>query len=283
MTGVTVSKGYVVLAQNTSDVDYVKQAYVLALSIHATQSETAISIITNDSVPSEYQHVFDQIIPIPWTTNDVATRYVAEHRWKIYHVTPYDETIVLDTDMLMLQDINDWWWYCQDHDLLFCSTALNYKGEIIKNSIYRQTFTANSLPNTYFALHYFKKSEQAEYFYKALEFVVNNWAWCYGKLAAENYQDWLSMDLAASIALELCGYNSCADACSPLTFVHMKPAVQGWHPVPDKWTVTVPYSYTNDGVLTVGNIKQTKLFHYVEKDFVDLDIIDKLKRLIHGI
>ena len=276
-----VSKGYIVLAQNTAEFDYVKQAYALALSIHATQSETAISIITNDNVPEEYQEVFDQIIPIPWTDEE-STRYASEHRWKIYHVTPYDETIVLDTDMLFLQDINDWWWYCQDHELLFCSKTINYKGEEIKDSIYRKTFTANNLPNTFFALHYFKKSERAEYFYKTLEFVVNNWAWCYGKLAQEHYQNWLSMDLAAAIALELCGYNSSADVCSPLTFVHMKPAVQGWHPVPASWKNTVPYMFTKSGELIVGNIKQHVLFHYVEKDFVDLDIIQKLKRLANG-
>jgi hypothetical protein len=279
---ISVSKGYIVLAQNTADVDYVKQAYVLALSIHATQSETAISIVTNDNVPEEYQDVFDQIIPIPWIDSTPESRYVAEHRWKIYHVTPYDETIVLDTDMLMLEDINDWWWYCQDHDLLFCSQVLDYKGDIINNSVYRKTFVANKLPSPYFALHYFKKSEQAEYFYKVLEFVVNNWAWCYGKLAKEHYQDWLSMDLAAAIALELCGYNDRADICSPLRFVHMKPAVQGWHPIPAKWQNTVPYSFTKSGQLTVGNIKQPYLFHYVEKDFIGIDIIKKLKRLADG-
>jgi hypothetical protein len=103
-----------------------------------------------------------------------------------------------------------------------------------------------------------------------LEFVVNNWAWCYGKLAKEHYQDWLSMDLAAAIALELCGYNYRADICSPLRFVHMKPAVQGWHPIPAKWQNTVPYSFTKSGQLTVGNIKQPYLFHYVEKDFIFL-------------
>jgi hypothetical protein len=276
-----MSKGFVVLAKNTADTDYVKQAYVLALSILATQTETAISIVTNDNVPEEYQEVFDQIIPIPWEDR-VSSRYVAEHRWKIYHVTPYDETIVLDTDMIFLQDINDWWWYCQDHELLFCTSALNYKGDVIENSIYRKTFIQNNLPSPYFALHYFKKSERAEYFYKTLEFVVNNWAWCYGKLASEHYQNWLSMDLAAAIAVELCGYHSSVDVCSPLKFVHMKAGVQGWHPVPSSWRNTIPYSYTKSGDLTVGNIRQHHLFHYVEDKFIDIDIIKKLKKLSNG-
>ena len=276
-----MSKGYVILAQNTAEDDYIRQAYALALSIHATQKIKDVSLLTNDQVPIEYQHAFDKIIPIPWEDTD--SRFRAENRWKIYHVTPYDETMVLDSDMLMLKNIDDWWWYAQDHELLFCSQTLNFKGDKIDNSAYRKTFTANQLPNAHFALHYFKKSETAEYFYKTLEFVVNNWAWCYGKFAPEHYQDWLSMDLAAAIALEMTGLNACADSCSPFRFIHMKPGVQDWNPVPAFWTRTIPHIFTRDGEMIVGNIKQQCLFHYVEKDFVkDGDIIIKLKEIING-
>lgn len=276
-----MSKGYVILAQNTAKDDYVRQAYALALSIHATQNIKDVTLLTNDVVPEKYLEIFDKIIPIPWEDTD--SRFRAENRWKIYHITPYDETIVLDSDMLMLKNIDNYWWYAQDHDLLFCSNTLNSKGELIDNSIYRKTFTANNLPNSHFALHYFKKSEAAEYFYKTLEFVVNNWEWCYGKFASEYYQDWLSMDLAAAIALEITGLNNCVDNCSPFRFVHMKPGVQGWNPTPALWTHTIPHIFTKDGEMIVGNIKQQHLFHYIEKDFVDDgDIINKLQRLVYG-
>ena len=278
-----MSKGFLIFAENKGEINYVMQAYALALSIKATQAEvTSVSIVTNDILDDTYKHAFDQVIPIPWY-DKVGGDLSAEHRWKLYHVTPYDETIVLDADMLMLKDIGDWWWYAQDHDLLFCEKTLNYKGEIINDSVYRKTFTVNQLPNTHHALHYFKKSETAEYFYKTLEFVVNNWAWCYGKFAPEHYQDWLSMDLASAIALEMTGYNSCADSCSPFRFIHMKPGVQDWHPVPIRWTETIPNIYTKHGELIVGNIKQYQLFHYIEKDFVaDGNIISKLRRILDG-
>ena len=43
---VTVSKGFVVLAQNNNSVDYITQAYALALSIKASQREhNLISLI----------------------------------------------------------------------------------------------------------------------------------------------------------------------------------------------------------------------------------------------
>jgi hypothetical protein len=51
---VLVSKGFVVVAQNTDNVDYVRQAYALALSIKYSQTVVNnISIITNDIVPNE--------------------------------------------------------------------------------------------------------------------------------------------------------------------------------------------------------------------------------------
>ena len=121
-----VSKGFLVLAQNTDDVDYVKQAYALALSIKFSQTTvTSISLVTNNIVPAEYLEVFDNVIPIPWYKE--GTRYQAENRWKLYHVTPYAETIVLDTDMLLLEDISEWWNYCGNHNLKFCSKIKNHK------------------------------------------------------------------------------------------------------------------------------------------------------------
>ena len=62
-----MSKGFVVLAQNSNGIDYIKQAYALALSIKLSQLDVNnISIITNDTVPNEYKSLFDQIVPIPW-------------------------------------------------------------------------------------------------------------------------------------------------------------------------------------------------------------------------
>ena len=60
-----MTKGYVVLAQNTDTIDYIRQAYALALSLKLSQrSVSNISIITDDVIPDEYKSVFENIIPI---------------------------------------------------------------------------------------------------------------------------------------------------------------------------------------------------------------------------
>ena len=280
--GVLVSKGFLVFAQNTDTVDYIKQAYALALSIKFSQQQcTNISLVTNDIVPTEYIDIFDSIIPIPWGDHSENPGYQAENRWKLYHATPYEETIVLDTDMLLLEDISVWWDYCSKYDLKYCSTITNYKLETVVDTIHRKAFIANKLTSPYSALHYFKKSPTALIFYKTLEFVCNNWEWCYTKFAPNEYQSWLSMDLAVAIAIEITGmHDEAIDTCCPLRFVHMKGPLQGWPMDTTSWQDNVFCFLNSKGDLIVGNIKQSKLFHYVEKDFLNQYIIDGLRRLV---
>jgi len=278
-----VSKGFLLFAQNTDTVDYITQAYALALSIVISQKTVSkVSLMTNNLVPKKYQKVFDQIIPIPWTT-DITSSLAGEHRWKLYHASPYEETIVLDSDMLLLDDISIWWDYCSNYDIKFCNRIKNYKLETVNDTYHRKAFIENKLTNPYFALHYFKKRPSSHEFYKVLEFVCNNWEWCYSQFAPVEYQNWLSMDLAVAIAIEISGMHEIAlDNCSPLDFVHMKTPVQGWSPIPVSWQDTVPFVLNSKANLVVGNIKQTKLFHYVEKNFISKKILSKLEDLCNG-
>ena len=279
-----MSKGFLVLAQNTSTVDYVKQAYALALSIKATQKTvTNISIITNDPMPDHYKEVFDQIIPIAWSDIAFNPDWKIENRWKLFHQTPYNETIVLDTDMLFLDDVTDWWEYLSTKELFFCSKVKNYKEEVFTQDVFhRKAFINNDLPNPYVALHYFKKESGMAYeFYKLLEFVFKNWEHCYKKFASKSYQNWLSFDLSAAIVIEMMGIERLVtDNASPLEFVHMKPALQGLSPVPVRWQDSIHCYYNNKNDLLIGTYRQRFLVHYVEKDFVTDDLITKLEQRI---
>jgi len=144
-----VSKGFLIFAQNTDTVDYISQAYALALSIKYSQkSVTDISLVTTNDIPEKYKGVFDKIIPTPWSENTSESRYATEHRWKLYHVTPYDETIVLDSDMLLLEDITTWWEYCSNYDLKFCSRIKNYKLETVQDTFHRKTFISGNIALT---------------------------------------------------------------------------------------------------------------------------------------
>src|SRR5271157_3807356 len=96
-------RGFLTIAQNSADTDYIRLAYGLALSLKATQKENgylSILVTPGTIVNKEYRWAFDEIIEIPWGDNATASRWKLENEWKAYHVTPYRETIKLDADML---------------------------------------------------------------------------------------------------------------------------------------------------------------------------------------
>ena len=276
-----MSKGFVIYAQNTKETNYVRQAYALALSIKYSQkSVTNVTLVTNNRVPAKYKAVFDNVFKIPWGDHAKGSRYNAENRWKLYHITPYDETIVLDSDMLLLEDIEIWWKYCSNFDVKFCSKIKNHKLDTVIDTIHRRAFIENGLSSPYYALHYFKKTDRARDFYKVLEFVCKNWEWCYTAYASNFYQNWLSMDLATAIAVEILGnYEASIDSCSPLEFIHMKCAIQEWDKEFTSWLNAVSYMLNSKGEVLVGNIKQSKLFHYIDDEFLSDTILNQLEEL----
>jgi len=89
------------------------------------------------------------------------------------------------------------------------------------------------------------------------------------------------MDLATAIAIEImCAHEEVLDNTSPLNFIHMKTPLQGWNILNTSWQDAVLYNF--DGSLTVANIHQSKIFHYVENDFLSDKIISRLEELTRG-
>ena len=273
-----MSNGFCLLAQNNSEVDYIKQAYALAVSIHKFNKGQNVSLITNDEVPEEYKHVFDKIIDIPWTDQAEHTDWKIENRWKVYHASPYEHTIVMDVDMLILHDITHWWKELKKRNLFFVSNVKNYRNENVTTRYYRKTWDENNLPNLYSAFYYFKKSDEAHEFFKLLEIIMINWELFYGRFAGNYYQKWCSMDLSCSIASKILDNTlNITDPTSFITFTHMKPHCQNWHEVPTKWTTVLGGYFTKDKTMMVGNFLQRNILHYVEPEFLTDRLISRLE------
>ena len=94
--------------------------------------------------------------------------------WQLYWATPYDETIVLDADMLFLNDYSYWWDYLSKFDLLFPDTIINYKQETIKHEQYDKILTEHEIRPAYEKMFYFKKGDKALEFFNMLSQVIQN-------------------------------------------------------------------------------------------------------------
>ncbi len=266
-----MNKGFCILAENNYKTDYVKQAYALALSIHKHNKEN-ISIITDDIVPDQYKHVFDNIIPIPWGNLAKNSDWKIENRWKLYHLSPYAHTIVMDADMLILENIKEWWYKCFNHAIAFTTDVTTYKGDIVTSNYYRKTFVANDLPNLYSGLYYFKKCSVAKEFFTLVEIISKNWQIFYKQFAPKNAQTWQSFDLNCAIAYKLLNLPNIK---TPLSFIHMKPHVQHWDNVPIKWTDYLDVHI--DEEIYLGNFTQKGVLHYVEDEFLTDELLEYLK------
>ena len=266
-----MTKGIVVLAQNNETDDYVEQACLLAMSLQI-HNDIRISLITDDNVPQEYVSLFDKIIPIPFGDNAEDSEWKVENRWKIYHASPYDETIVMDTDMLVLQNIDVWWNFLSNYEMYFTSKVLNYRGETANTNYYRKTFVENNLPNLFSGFHYFKKCEFAKEFYHWLELVVNNWETFYEQhLDNSSRPKHLSIDVCAAIVAKILDCEAfITNKISKFpSFTHMKQHCQGWSNVQSSWQDQMGVYISKDGSLKIGNYLQTGVLHYTEKDFVE--------------
>jgi len=197
-------------------------------------------------------------------------------------MTPYDETVVLDTDMLFPTDVSHWWDILSQRDVWATTKVRTFRGEIVSSNYYREYFVKNNLPNVYTAFFYFKKSELASELFAMTEIVFQHWQRFFYKYMPEGKPDRLSGDVAFALAMQLLGIeHECTreniDAVP--TFVHMKSHVQNVPTsiISHNWTETIPTYYNTYTDFKVGNFQQLLPFHYVEKDWLTLKMIKQME------
>lgn len=277
-----MNRGIFLFAQN-SDINYVRQACFCAYSIKQSNPNISVTLATNDFVPEKYIKYFDNIIDIPGDDLAESENWKVSNRVKIYNLSPYEETIVLDVDMLVLSDISKWWENLENYDLYFTSNPITYKGEIVTSNYYRKTFTENYLPNIYVGVHYFKKSELAQEFYAWLDIIVKNWKEFYNQHLENKKPSFCSIDVCAAIAIKImdCQHQVTNKSKTYPTFIHMKSQCQNWRRPVSYWQDYVDVYFTEDFDFKIGNFKQSGVFHYTENNFVDNFLENKIRELVN--
>jgi len=279
-----MSKGFGIFAQNVynegHECDYLRQAYALALSIKINcGSDQKIFVMTNDEVPEKYRKVFDHIVEIPWGDMAENSMWKIENRWKMYHASPFEHTIVLDADCLVQRDVTHWWKILEQRDVCYSSRPLNYQGRPMQSTYYRKCFVANNLPMVYNTIHYFKKSDRAKAFFEMVEIIVNDWEKFYLRYAPLEYQKWSSMDLTCAIASKLLGMEEEITDPNFIPFIHMKPRCQNWISAPNKWTNVIGSYIDTSGIVKLGNYRIQDVLHYVEDEFLTNNKIETLEAI----
>jgi hypothetical protein len=306
-------RGFITIAQRSGKLNYLRMAYGLALSLKATQRDVphlSVMVTSGTKIPAKYAAVFDEVIDIPGLDDSKDSRWKIHNKWKVYHVTPYEETILLDADMIFPTDVSDWWDILGDQrDVWFATQPATYRGDPVDIGTYRQEFLTNSLPMVYTAFLYFRQSEIAQELFDTAATVYHNWvamrdnyqlrktdeellsdmqqfrsplrhSWTH---FFQDYPRYVSGDLAFAIATKIMGEvdSFAPDGMFP-TFTHMKPGDQGLDLVPSLWSNSLPSVLREDMTLLIGNYRQRYPFHYVEKEWLTQDVILTLEKAARG-
>lgn len=259
-----MDKGIVIIAQNNATTDYVACARVLAKSIKKTNPNLSVSIITNNLEEAD-NPIFDYIIPLPY--GDISTEdWKLSNDWQVYEASPYDETIKIESDVLITRDILNWWECASHRDLIIAQGCMDYKNKVSTSRFYRNFFDKNTLPDVYNGIVYFKKSDLAQEFFALVRDIFENWEQYRDALAYCSSSEMITTDVAYAIATNIVGeqYAMMPPQHNPFKWVHMKPRII--NTMSDDWTRECFFEILNCGQVRINSYTQYYPVHYVHKE-----------------
>lgn len=204
--------GALIFAQNNSTVDYIKLA-VFAADRVINYLNIPVSIVTDNKewLLQQYPtHKFDKIIEIE-TDNGTQQKLFYDgsfaskkldwknlSRHQVYDITPYDETLVLDSD------------YIINSSILMKAFDREYDIQIYKNSFdiagWRETTEFSrvneySIPFYWATVFFFRKTPITKTFFDLITYIKSNWM--YFRMLYSIESQTFRNDFAFSIAIHI--------------------------------------------------------------------------------
>lgn len=250
-------QGYLIVATNTRDIDYVDCSRTLAKTIKYWHPDAKICLLTNEKVGTDFLFDYVREFPFPLADNAYA------NDWQVFHATPFRETIKLEGDMLITSPIDHWWNQCRHRDVVVSTGCRDWKDQIAQSRHYRQVFDVNNLPDVYNAITYWRLSHTAQEFFNTVQNIFENWPRYHALLKFP--EDRPSTDVVYAMAANIIGPERCTmPFASYPQIVHMKRHILAAKR--ENWIEEMLWEY-RDYLLRVNTVVQTRAFHYHVKDW----------------
>ena len=184
-------KGFLLLAFNNNEIDYIKMACCCASSIKSHLKYNHITLVTESTnwlerilSKKEIKKIFDNIILVdppkqknirthhdsPWTK--FKAPFLNNKRSSAYELSPYKETILLDVDYLVMSNSLDLVWD-NTEDFLINKKATNLRNKKFHEKTIR--LSPNGIPMYWATLIYFKKCELSKLIFDLTIFIKDNY------------------------------------------------------------------------------------------------------------
>lgn len=274
-------RGFLTFAQNT-EVDYLQLAYVQAMAVKLTMPGSRYAVIvdkqTMEKVTDQHRQVFDYVIELP---EDHAEKehWKLSNEWQVFYLTPFKETIKLESDLVFTRSIDHWWTAFRLRDIVLSTGCRDYLQRLSSNRTYRRVFDDNELPDVYNGLMYFRYSQPAAEFFWYAEQIFKNWDYVRDNLLKNCRDESPTTDVVYALTAKILGVERCTlSSIDYINFVHMKPAINGFSDV-SNWTESV-ICETDLPMIRINNINQYHPVHYYEKSWVTDEIIKEYEQCL---
>lgn len=165
----TVSKGVVLFAHNTDTIDYYAMASYTAGRIYKFLNLPVTVITDNNSITTDFS--FDRIIKVDpdYSNKRKKSVWINKGRFEVFDLTPYEETILLDTDYMINGDqLLKTFDYYSD---FVCYHDSKY---FLKNNLNEQ-LSKKSFPTLWATVIRFRKTERVEQVFEMINMIQNNY------------------------------------------------------------------------------------------------------------
>jgi hypothetical protein len=179
-----MTQGILIFAFNNSEIDYVSIAAYAAKQAKKFLN-LPVSIVTNQSsyVQDKFSEVFDKVILFNDTSTQVKRFYNGSDSYKsavwhnasrsnCYDFTPYDETLVIDSDFIINSDFLKYCW-TQPNDFLIYDNSLDLASW--RDTSEFDYISQYSIKFYWATVFFFRKNKKTELFFNLVEYIKNNW------------------------------------------------------------------------------------------------------------
>ena len=266
-------QGFVTFAINTPEVDYGRLAYLQCLNIKATQQENKYAVIADEATYNSFNNrqldAFDYVIRLPEEFDQ--SPFEAEPY--VFSLTPFKETIKLESDLLFTRSIDHWWTAFRLRDVCLGNGAKNVMDTPSAIRKYRQLFDANRLPDVYTGLMYFRYTKTAMQFFELARFVFQEWNFIKTYLEGVDLELNPTTDVVYALTTLILGEEAVTmPSMDFINFVHMKSGFNGWSDA-RSWLETVMHERDGD-VIRINNLNQYAPVHYYDKTYATQELIE---------
>jgi len=276
-------QGWFAIVQNSPTVNYLDLALIQAKSIKHTQKVKnygiAVDQATADLLTDEHWKWFDEVVLI---TDDAAVKqdWKLANEGKVWHLTPWRETVKLDVDIIFPQSLDHLWSAWRQQEVCFASTVYTPWDTDANNSFSRKLFTDNNLPMAYSGITYFRYGQDSMRFFGKVADVFNNWPKYRDEVLTKCFDKEATTDVAYAIASVMCDFPTYNPILTHQGFVHLKATVLG---IGLPWEEQYAWQIDSDGRITIDNHYQFRPLHMVNKNLKSTGFLRTYERVIENL